>query len=160
MKKVTIVWVALRAESTFKKTRILSKLESGTVHRRFANVQLSRGSVRTALNPATTAAAAPMATVPRTWQEVGSKTACDTGAGEVYMQSSPGKGSSLELCKQTCEDTLGCQSITYFNNGWCSHYSTPCTNTKGKNKAFAYRLSADAGNVATTQPGATVGKFL
>ena len=81
----------------------------------------------------------------RTWREVGygGSTACDSSAGEVYLLSSPGKGLSLDRCKKACEDTAGCQSITYFKTGWCSHYSTPCTKTTRINKAVAYRFSAD-----------------
>ena len=87
-----------------------------------------------------------------TWHEVASKTTCDTSAGEVYMQSSPGKGSSLVECKQSCEDTEGCQSITYFTNGWCSHFSTPCSNTKSNNKATSYRLSSADSGTTTALP--------
>ena len=75
------------------------------------------------------------------WREVGSNTACDTDAGEVYMETSPGKGSSLEECKRSCENAAGCQSIMYLKNGWCSHFSTSCSNTKKNNKAAAYRLT-------------------
>ena len=52
---------------------------------------------------------------------------CDTNAGEVYRSQSPGKLSSLESCKKSCQDDTGCQSITYHKSGWCSHFSTPCT---------------------------------
>ena len=83
--------------------------------------------------------------VTRTWQELGSKTACDTNNGEVYMQSSPGKGSSLERCKQACEDTADCQSITFFDSGWCSHFSTSCTNLKTNKKAVTLRLVVGPG---------------
>ena len=90
--------------------------------------------------------------VTRAWQELGSKTACDTKNGEVYMQSSPGKGSSLEQCKQSCEDTAGCQSITFLNNGWCSHFSTSCSKTKSNNKATSYLLSSTDSGTTTALP--------
>merc|ERR1712032_611950 len=61
--------------------------------------------------------------VPQLWQSVGAKLQCDTSAGEVYMQSSPGKVLDHEQCKTSCKDTDGCQSITYFKSKWCSHYS-------------------------------------
>ena len=78
---------------------------------------------------------------PRTWREVGSRVQCDTSNGEVFMFSSPSEAvPNLDECKQLCEDTEGCQSITYFKSGWCSHFSTPCTNTKKNNKAVAFQL--------------------
>ena len=77
----------------------------------------------------------------RRWVEVGINTACDGRAGEVYMQNSPGKVSSLEQCRKSCQDSAVCQSITYFRSGWCSHFSTPCTYTKINNKAVALRLN-------------------
>ena len=60
------------------------------------------------------------------WVQMGTKAACDTSAGEVYLTSSPGKLANLEKCKQSCQSNSGCKSITYFNSGWCSHFSTPC----------------------------------
>ena len=86
----------------------------------------------------------------RTWRAAGGHgAACDSTAGEVYMKSSPGKV-KLGRCKKACENTAGCQSITYFNNGWCSHYSTPCTKTTWSNKAVALRLSLESVTTATT----------
>ena len=76
----------------------------------------------------------------RTWEEAGSNAECNVGAGEVYRNQSPGKVSDLAACKKSCEDDAGCQSITFFNNGWCSHFSTGCTKTKTANKAISMRL--------------------
>ena len=82
--------------------------------------------------------------VKRTWRAAGVHgAACDSTAGEVYMKSSPGKV-KLGRCKKACENTAGCQSITYFKTGWCSHYSTPCTKTTRVNKAIALRFTADS----------------
>ena len=81
----------------------------------------------------------------RTWMDVGSKTACDTDAGEVFMPSSR-EVASLEECKKSCEGVAGCQSITYFKSRWCSHFSTPCSNTKRHNKAASHRLSTGSRN--------------
>ena len=79
----------------------------------------------------------------RSWWEVGSKSACDTEAGEVNMPSS-WSAPSLERCKKSCEDTAGCQSITFYRNKvkWCRHFSTPCIKTKRNNKAVSHLLSA------------------
>merc|ERR1712032_251736 len=89
----------------------------------------------------------------RTWREVGSKRVCDVSAGETYLSKSPGKVSNLEECKKTCEDASGCQSITYFKSGWCSHFGTACTKTKKNNKVvIALRLSTGA---STSKPSVT-----
>ena len=85
-----------------------------------------------------------MTEINRSWREVGANAECDTGAGEVYRKDSPGKGSSLAQCKDSCAEAPGCRSITYFGaSGWCSHFSTACTKTKSKRKAMSLRLSSD-----------------
>jgi len=83
--------------------------------------------------------------------EIGAKVQCDTSQGEVFL-GSPGKLSSLEECQTSCVDTIGCQSVAYFKNGLCSHYSTPCTHIKTNKKVIsAYQLSA-APQTASTEP--------
>ena len=82
--------------------------------------------------------------VKKSWRAIGPKTACDTSAGEVYLQDSPGTVSTLEQCKTMCEHATECQSITYYESGWCSHYSTPCTRTMLTRKAVALQLIADS----------------
>ena len=68
--------------------------------------------------------------VRHTWVTVGNNIDCSGKSGEIFLQSSRPKISSVDQCKQLCRDADGCQSITYFRNtGWCSHFSTPCTNT-------------------------------
>ena len=85
-----------------------------------------------------------------TWQEVGAETACDTSAGEGYLPSSRRRVASLEECKKLCEATTDCRSITYFKSGRCSHFSTPCSNTKLNSKVVAsHRLTA---NIQITTP--------
>ena len=75
------------------------------------------------------------------------------------METSPGRDSSFEYCKQSCEDMAGGQSITFLNNGWCSHFSTPCTNTRTNNKAAAtLRLSAGSDTTSTAAPVVTIGQ--
>ena len=76
----------------------------------------------------------------RTWENVGSDIKCDHGAGEVYRIQSSNKASDLAACKKSCEDTSGCQSITFFDDSWCSHFSTGCVKTTVQNKAVAMRL--------------------
>ena len=95
----------------------------------------------------------------RTWVSAGSKAECDTNAGEVYLKQSPGKGLSLDQCKQACEDNADCQSMTYYRTGWCSHYSTLCTKTRRNGKVVAtLRLVATSGSTtgsASTSVSAT-----
>ena len=83
-----------------------------------------------------------------TWVEVGSNAECDAGAGEVYRSQSPGKVSDIAACKKSCEDDPKCKSITFFNSGWCSQFSTDCTNTKSTSKAISMRLGTQ--RTATT----------
>ena len=74
------------------------------------------------------------------WVEIGSNIECDLGGGERYdIENSPGKLPSIEQCKKSCGYSVECLSITYLNTGWCSHYSTPCTNHKSNNKAVSMR---------------------
>ena len=102
-----------------------------------------------------------LAGVGRIWVEIGSKAECDTSAGELYRDTSPGKVSSLDKCKQTCETSKGCLSITFYNGGWCSHYSTPCSQVKWNGKATALKIALTS-IVTTTSSGSTtkaIGKF-
>ena len=88
----------------------------------------------------------------------GAKTVCDTTAGEVYSDRSPGKVSSVEECKNLCKSDTECQSITYFQSGWCSHFLTSCSKTRKNNKAVAiFRLiNAPTSSTTTTKaPAAT-----
>jgi len=90
----------------------------------------------------------------RSWTSAVSNSQCDTRAGEVFLKSSPGKGSSLDQCKKSCEDAGDCQSITYFKNGYCGHFSTLCTKTKTKRKAVVLRFieAPVSAAPATTRP--------
>merc|ERR1719198_2763947 len=71
------------------------------------------------------------------WIEIGAKLECDGYNGEVYLESSRGKVPTLAECKESCESTNECKSISYFNSGWCSHWSTTCKKTKFNNKVVA-----------------------
>ena len=80
-------------------------------------------------------------TSPRRWQQVQSNTACDTTKGELFMNSSRKRISSLEECKKLCEAAAGCQSITYYKGGYCGHYSTSCMKVRYVGKAVGtFRL--------------------
>ena len=68
------------------------------------------------------------------------QTICDIIAGEVYRSQSSGKVSDLAACKKSCEDDAGCKSITYFESGWCSHFSTGCMKRKFAADAWAIGL--------------------
>ena len=64
------------------------------------------------------------------WNDLGANKACDTSAGETYLGESSGNTASLDKCKESCENEANCKSITYWNGGWCSHFSTDCSKTK------------------------------
>merc|ERR1711907_268255 len=68
------------------------------------------------------------------WVEVGVNLQCDGYDGEVYLKSSRGKVPTLAACKASCESAKGCESISYFKSGWCSHWASPCKKTKYSNK--------------------------
>ena len=71
------------------------------------------------------------------WTEIGANLECHGYDGEVYLESSRGKVPTLAECKESCESADGCQSISYFKSGWCSHWSTPCKKTKFNKKVVA-----------------------
>ena len=91
-------------------------------------------------------------TVQRAWVEVGSNTQCDAGAGEAYQSQSSGKVADIAACKKSCENDAGCKSITFYNSGWCSHFSTGCTKTKSSSNAISMRLGK---SVTTKTPTGT-----
>ena len=77
------------------------------------------------------------------WVKVGSKVQCDPSAGEKYIKDSSGTLPNIGQCKRSCEDSDKCRSISYIQylkTGWCSHFSTPCTNHKTNTKAASLRL--------------------
>ena len=81
----------------------------------------------------------------RTWTELGPNLECDGKAGEVYLESSRGRVPTVQACRQSCEDITGCKSISYFKSGWCTHWSTDCTNTKPNKKVrMSLRSEPDA----------------
>jgi len=80
--------------------------------------------------------------VQRSWGTVREKAQCDVNAGEEKLQESSSKTPTLEACKETCEAAPDCLSITYFGNGWCGHFSTPCTMTKSAGRAVVLQLLA------------------
>lgn len=84
------------------------------------------------------------------WGHSSHNVKCDQSAGEKIMRQSSVTVPSLEECKQSCEDAVGCRSITYFKTGWCAHFSTPCTNIKKSGKAIVERLVVTCKTTPTT----------
>ena len=78
------------------------------------------------------------------WKLVGSETACDTSAGEIYLERSSKFLTSIDDCKTLCTDTIGCQSVTFFISGWCGLFSTSCVRTRKSTKAAAYHLTSNS----------------
>ena len=81
---------------------------------------------------------------------------CDIAQGETYLRQSSSKASNLAACRKSCEDEATCQSITYYHDGWCSHFSTRCENTKTADNAHAMRLKDFT--TTTAKPGSFNGK--
>ena len=80
------------------------------------------------------------------WAILSPNTECNAGAGEVYRSQSPGVLPNIAACKKSCEDVAACKSITFFESGWCSHFSTGCTKTKPASKAISMRLGSASGS--------------
>jgi len=74
----------------------------------------------------------------KSWTIAGDGKECDSGSGEVYLKTSPGNGGTLAQCLTKCGQSASCKSITFFQNGWCSHFSSACTKTKAVANAVAF----------------------
>ena len=87
-----------------------------------------------------------------TWAAILKNTACNARAGEKYLSASSKQVSNEEACKQSCEDVGACRSITFLNNGRCSHFSTGCKERKFTANAISIELNRKG---TTTTPAAT-----
>merc|ERR1719199_653257 len=108
------------------------------------SIQLNRKSTKG--RPATTTTAPPATTAGKqlTWAARMKNTACNAGAGEKYLSASSKRVSNEEACKQSCENTAACRSITLYKGWlfrWCSHFSTECKATKTDSNAISIQLS-------------------
>ena len=96
------------------------------------------------------------------WTHLDSNGACDTRSmngvqSEIDMGGSSKKVTDLAACKKSCENdvtiypALGsrCNSITFFADKWCSHFSTPCMVRKFTKGAISMRWD---GNSITSIP--------
>ena len=95
----------------------------------------------------------------RTWTFVGYDVACDTGAGEVYLDQSPAQLSDLEACQKSCEAVPGCESISFSNSGSCSHFSTQCSKTKRSARTISMRRNAVPDSPSRPGPSPHTGRF-
>ena len=60
------------------------------------------------------------------------------------LKQSSGKKGSLAACQQSCLDTSGCQGVTYYPRGFCSHFSSMCDNAiTVSSGALSYKLHAE-----------------
>ena len=136
-KAVSHRWIAV-SDTTGKRARarIINK-HNASLQSTYTRAHTKHIDVLVSATEATTALG-----VAHIWIELGFNIECDTSAGEAYMKSSSGRGSNLKQCKESCQTTAGCKSITYFERGWCGHFSTLCTETKWSKKAVSYRWSA------------------
>jgi len=60
---------------------------------------------------------------------------------ERWLTNSPGTVPSLDVCTQLCQESYECRSVTLFENDYCSHFSTTCSNTESTPGATAVRLA-------------------
>merc|ERR1719472_429716 len=92
------------------------------------------------------------------WALAGDGKECDSGAGEVYLKTSPGNGGTLAQCLASCgKSASGCKSITFYQNGWCSHFSSACTKTKAVANAVAFsRADSTTGATITSTSSQSV----
>ena len=100
-----------------------------------------------------------------TWAAILKNTACNARAGEKYLSASSKKVSDEEACKQSCEDAAACRSITFWSNGWCSHFSTECKARKADSNAISIQLSRKStkdrpATTTTAPPATTAGRFI
>ena len=63
---------------------------------------------------------------------------CDVSKGEVWLQTE--KVTSFAECRESCEDAARFNSITFYFDGDCGHFSTSCAITKTNRNAHALRL--------------------
>jgi len=92
-------------------------------------------------------------TMPSTrWELISSDKGCDfRSSSESYLAGRSRKQPSLSLCQESCEALPNCVSITYYTNGWCSQFSTSCSNLKAEPAgAETYRKSGTSSTTATT----------
>ena len=71
----------------------------------------------------------------RSWKDVRPNSQCDKKAGELLIRGASKKVLSVEKCKESCTDETECRSITFFETGWCTLFSTPCTKVTENQKA-------------------------
>ena len=99
------------------------------------------------------------------WAATLKNIACNAHAGEKYLSASSKKVSDEDACKRSCEDAAACRSITFWSNGWCSHFSTECKARNADSNAISIQLSRKStkGRPATTTtapPATNAGRFM
>merc|ERR1712032_962993 len=93
----------------------------------------------------------------KSWAIAGDGKECDSGSGEVYLNSSPGNGGTLAQCLTKCGQSASCKSITFYQDGWCSHFSSACTKTKAVANAVAFNtIASTSGQSVATKPVTTL----
>jgi hypothetical protein len=73
---------------------------------------------------------------------VGNDVQCDLARGEVLLPSAT-KTADVAACLSSCSSAPACKSVTFFPNGYCSHFATRCTSTVGAGGAKSYADDAD-----------------
>jgi len=71
-------------------------------------------------------------------------TECDVSRGEIWLSGK--QVSDFAACEKSCEDEPNCRSITYYDSGSCSHFSTECSATRPANNAISKNLKQESLN--------------
>ena len=64
---------------------------------------------------------------------------CDLHSNS-YLANSPGAVDSLAVCSELCQASSQCQSLTFYPDHHCSHFSTACTSVVAERGATAVRF--------------------
>lgn len=74
------------------------------------------------------------------WQLAHYGKACDADNGEVYLSSSA-KVANLAACQASCVSaSTPCRTVTFYPDGFCSHFVTHCFVTKVSEGAVSYTI--------------------
>ena len=70
---------------------------------------------------------------------------CESKSGG-YLDNSPGIVPNIGICKDLCQESTQCNSITMWGNDFCSHFSTACPDLFEAQGATTVRLQPQKQN--------------
>lgn len=65
---------------------------------------------------------------------------CDKTQEEKQVDWKEDFTKDIAECKKSCEDEPRCQSITFYKDGWCSHFITKCQKMKDDRNAISMQI--------------------